>query len=310
MRSHRDQLRLALLVVDPALDHEDAVGHQQLARRRVAEVEHDSVARASPERSSRRGRTPVRVALACRRCLSTLTIHAVGDNLAVAPALDVGQAAGSVLRRSSSRTESSGCCWRRRGRGSPSRARAASPLLSDFLRRGSTVVGAASRLVLGRSSPRSKMELWPAEAIGDQAPARAEHVLEDVEHAPPRRAGRSEHAGLDKALQRPLVRLAGVDALAQKSRIDGNGPPSSRAARIRRTALSPTFFTASTRSGSCPRPRGSPRPETSALARLQLDRQLGAGGHVEGHLVLRVHHGGDQRCRVLGRPVRLRYTVR
>ena len=84
----RDQLRLALLVVDAALHDEHAVGLEQVARGRVDGVEDDDLGAADDVVEPQEDH---RVALLRRQLLEPRDDAADGDDLAVAPALEVGQ---------------------------------------------------------------------------------------------------------------------------------------------------------------------------------------------------------------------------
>jgi hypothetical protein len=53
------------------------------------------------------------------------------------------------------------------------------------------------------------------EPVGDQPASGDERVLEHLEHPPARRVGGVERARLDEALERPLVDLLRIDALAE-----------------------------------------------------------------------------------------------
>ena len=147
----------------------------------------------------------------------------------------------SVLRRSCSRIDAVERVLRDvEAERSPSRSRRQLALLELLRRR-------AARGGVGRARParrRGRRSSPARRADRPAAPPQRERRLERVEHPSPRRAGRVERAALDERLERPLVRRPAGRRAPQKSQIDVNGPPSSRAATIARAADSPTFFTA------------------------------------------------------------------
>ena len=151
--------------------------------------------------------------------------------------------------------------------------------------------------------PRSKIELCPeSRSAGGARPRR--RLVEHLEHPPPRRPGRVERAALDEASSARLFTSCG-STRSQKSQIDANGPPSSRAARIEREPPLPTFFTAFSPKRILPSTHAKSACGDVHVGRQHLDAHLVAGGDVERHPVLRVHDRGDERGHVLGRPVRL-----
>ena len=118
------------------------------------------------------------------------------------------------------------------------------------------------------------------------------------EHPPARRADGVERPDLMR-LSMALPLTVPRSTRSQKSKRSRKGPSCSRASRMLRMAVSPTFLTAF-------RPKRM-RPSTPAevehrlvdVGRQHLDAHLVGHGHVEGHLVLGVHDAGDERRHVL-----------
>ena len=196
--SMRDQLRLALLVVDAALHDERSGRLEQLARVRVHRVEHDAPPPPPVTSSSRRKTigSPFFVVI----CLSDATIPPTRDDLAVAAALELGERAVRLAAQLVADRVTADAP-RRRGRASPSRASAA---------RSSRTRRARSRgWCFGAASPRvAEVEdrALAGEPVGLLAAAPRERRLEHLEHPLARRAGRVERAALDERLERALVR--------------------------------------------------------------------------------------------------------
>ena len=92
---------------------------------------------------------------------------------------------------------------------------------------------------------------------------------------------------------------------SQKSQIDVNGPPASRAAHDRAHRALAHALDRGQAEADRPSTTVKSAPELVDVGRQHLDAHLGALVDVERHLVLRLHHRGDQRRHVRGRVVRL-----
>ena len=152
--------------------------------------------------------------------------------------------------------------------------------------------------------PRSKIELWPASRSACWRPP-APSACSRTSSMPLRVApveSSAPHLTSDSSAR--LFTTCG-STRSQKSQIDSNGPPSSRAATIARTAVSPTFLTAFSPKRIFPSTTAKSAAEHVHVGRQHLDPHLLARGDVERHAVLRVHDRRDERRHVLGGPVRL-----
>ena len=156
-----------------------------------------------------------------------------------------------------------------------------------------------------RPPPRSKIEPWPRRASSWAFwPARL--GLRRAPRASPC-GGSPVESSAPHLIRHSIARLltARESTRSQKSQIDSNGPPPSRAAMIASTAAWPTFLTASR-----PKRIDLPRDDEAVVGgvdvgRQHLDPHLLAAVDEERDLVLGRHHRGDHRRHVLGRVVRL-----
>ena len=156
--SERDQLRLAFLVVDPALHDHDPVDLAERAGRTYVELKTTTVGAAGDvvEPHEDHQVAPLR-----RQLLDLADDPADGDELAVAAALELGERRVGLARPSRCAATTADAP-RRRGRASPSRCRSSS-FFSNSVGAEVRVVCAACRSASSPSSNReSKIEPWPA----------------------------------------------------------------------------------------------------------------------------------------------------
>ena len=176
----------------------------------------------------------------------------------------------------------------------------------------------ARHLVAGRSAGRAprrparppppiapKRDSWPAARSLRRRAAWRHGGGERLEHPEAGGAGGVEGAAADEALQGALVDLGLVDAAAEvPDRLE-------RAARVaRREDRGHGVLPHALHRRQAEADLRSPRHREVGAAHVDVRRQhreahVGAGGHVERHAVLRVHHRAEQRGHVLGRVVRL-----
>src|SRR5436190_10468206 len=282
---HREQLRLPLLlVVDAALDDQDAVHRAELARLRVDGVEDDELAAAGDVVEPHEDH---RLALLRRQVLERGDDAADGDDLAVAAALDVGERAVGL----------------------------AAQLVADRVQR---VLGdVEAERVLLQSQQLGLLELLAGdlrvldlehrllaeERLLLARGAGAERGFERAEHAHSRPPGRVERAALDERVERPLVRGGVLDALAEfPDRLERPALLARADDRARRR-LSDVLYGGEAEADLL-LDDGEVELRRVHVRRQHLDPHLVARVDVERHAVLRAHDGRDQRGHVLARVVR------
>src|SRR5436190_7885047 len=283
---HREQLRLPLLlVVDAALDDQDAVRRAQLARLRVDGVEDDDLAAAGDVVEPHEHH---RLALLGRQVLERRDDAADGDDLAVAAALDVRERAVGF----------------------------AAELVADRVQR---VLGdvEAERLLLQPQQLRLlellgsdrrvldlEHRLLAEERLLLAGGAGAKCGFERIEHAHARRPSRVERAALDERVERPLVRGGGVDALTEvPDRLERPALLARANDRARRRL--PNVLYGRETEADLLLDDGEVELRRVHVRRQHLDPHLVARVDVERHAVLRAHDRGDQRRHVFLRVVRL-----
>ncbi len=183
-------------MVDPALDHEDPVGDAQLARQRVGRVEDDDLAAAGGivERQEDHRLAPLG-----RQLLDRRDDPAHGHDLAVAPALELGEdAIGLPAQLLAHRLQ--------RVLGDVEAER----LLLELQQLGLLVLARRDhRVVLrpllldaaGRVAADVEDRRLPRQPVGRVLLPPRERLLETREHPHPRRSGRVESTALDQCLQ-------------------------------------------------------------------------------------------------------------
>src|SRR5437868_2302598 len=285
----RDELRLPhLLVVDAALDDEHAVLHEQVARGCVDRVERDHLHRAGEILERREHH---RLALLRRQLLERGDEAADDDDLTVAPALELGDAAVGLAPQ---------LLLRRRERVLGDVQPEA--LLLHVQELGLVVfLGRERRIVhLLRLVAEVEDRSLPEAARVVGGVAGAERLVEDLQH---RLARAGKRARLHERLERALVHDLRVDALGEVP--DGGERAAVGAGGDDRPARGlPHVLDRVQPEADLAADDGEVDRRLVHVGRQHLDVELLARVDVVRHLVLRVHHRGDERRHVLARVVR------